>query len=78
MKLSALTVPPPPAAEQHRRVTEVERRLSLVAEVDAQVDASLKRRDRLGQAILSTAFEGNFLCKEVPRIFEGNTKEYAA
>lgn len=55
-KFSALPVPIPPIAEQHRIVAEVDRRLSIVREVDAEVDASLKRAQVLRQAVLSLAF----------------------
>jgi len=55
-KLTAFPVPIPPAAEQHRIVAEVDRRLSIVREAEADVDANLKRAQALRQATLSTAF----------------------
>jgi type I restriction enzyme S subunit len=55
-KLQALAVPLPPLAEQHRIVAEVDRRLSIVREVEAEVEANLKRAQALRQAILATAF----------------------
>ncbi len=48
----------PPLAEQHRIVTEVDRRLSIVREVEAEVDANLKRAQALRQAVLRRAFAG--------------------
>ena len=57
-KLQALTVLLPPSAEQARIVAEVDRRLSLVREVDAEVDTDLKRAERLRQATLQGAFAG--------------------
>lgn len=57
-KLQALTVLLPPSAEQARIVAEVDRRLSLVREVDAEVDTNLKRAERLRQATLQEAFAG--------------------
>jgi type I restriction enzyme, S subunit len=48
----------PPLSEQKRIVAEVDRRLSLVREIEAQVDANLKRAERLLQSILKTAFSG--------------------
>lgn len=51
----------PPLAEQHRIVAEVERRLSVIDELDAVVDANLKRAERLRQAILKRAFEGKLV-----------------
>ncbi len=49
----------PPLAEQHRIVAEVERRLSVVEEMEKTIDANLKRAERLRQAILARAFAGN-------------------
>ena len=51
-------LPIPPVAEQHRIVAEVDRRLSIVREVEAEVDANLKRAQALRQAVLSKAFYG--------------------
>ena len=53
-----ITVPLPPFAEQVRIVEEIERRLSLVRSVEAEVDANLKRAERLRQAVLSKSFAG--------------------
>ncbi len=60
-KLKALIVPLPPLPEQHRIVAEVERRLSIVQEVEAQVEASLQRAERLRQSILAAAFSGRLV-----------------
>ncbi len=49
-------VPVPPTDEQHRIVAEVDRRLSIVREVEAEVDANLKRAQALRQAVLARAF----------------------
>jgi type I restriction enzyme S subunit len=54
-------IPLPPLTEQHRIVAEVERRLSVVAEVEAAVDTNLARAERLRQAILKRAFEGQLV-----------------
>ena len=51
-----LSIPIPPIEEQGRIVTEVERRLSMADESEAQVDANLLRAERLRQAILKRAF----------------------
>ena len=46
----------PPLAEQERIVAEVDRRLSIIREVQAEVDANLKRAQALRQAVLARAF----------------------
>ena len=48
----------PPLAEQRRIVAEVERRLSVVQQAEATVEASLARAKRLRQSILKQAFSG--------------------
>ena len=50
--IKATAIPLPPLVAQHRIVAEVDRRLSLVREVETQVDAHLTRGERLRQAIL--------------------------
>jgi type I restriction enzyme S subunit len=57
-RFRGIAVPLPPLAEQQRIVAVVERRFSVVAEVEAAVAANLKRAERLRQAILKRAFEG--------------------
>lgn len=59
--IKAVNVPLPPLAEQHQIVAEVERRLSIVAGAEAQVDANLRRADRLRQSILKQAFSGQLV-----------------
>lgn len=54
-----ITVPLPPLAEQIRIVVEIDRRLSIVREVEAEVDANLKRAQALRQSTLSKAFGGS-------------------
>jgi type I restriction enzyme S subunit len=60
-KISKLPVPLPPLAEQQAIVAEVERRLSVVAEMEAAVAANLARAERLRQAILREAFAGRLV-----------------
>jgi type I restriction enzyme S subunit len=57
-KLKGLPVLIPPLAEQTRIVAEVERRLSVVEELESIVSASLRRANRLRQTILQQAFSG--------------------
>lgn len=60
-KLRAFVFPLPPLAEQHRIVAEVERRLSVIEELEGVVEANLKRAARLRQSILKRAFEGKLV-----------------
>ena len=54
-------VPLPPLAEQRRIVAEVERRLSVIQQTEATVEASLARAERLRQSILKQAFSGKLV-----------------
>jgi type I restriction enzyme S subunit len=60
-KLKTLPIPIPPAAEQGRIVAEVERRLSVVEQLDAVAAANLQRATRLRQSILERAFSGRLV-----------------
>ncbi len=51
----------PPLAEQEQIVAEVEQRLSIVSELEATVEANLKRAERLRQSILKEAFAGRLV-----------------
>ncbi len=53
-----MPLPIPPLAEQARIVAEVERRLSVVEELESVVSANLQRATRLRQSILLKAFTG--------------------
>jgi len=44
----------------------VERRLSVVEELEAVINANLQRATRLRQAILQRAFEGSLLTNRLP------------
>lgn len=57
-RLSNVEFPLPPIAEQQRIVENVDRRLSIVRELEAEVDANLRRAQSLRQAILAKQFAG--------------------
>ena len=59
--LREFCVPLPPLAEQYRIVDEVERRLSVIQQTEATVEASMKRAERLRQSILKQAFSGHLV-----------------
>ena len=56
--LLPLPIALPPLDEQRRIVAEVERRLSVVGEVESAVEVGLVRAGRLRQSVLRSAFEG--------------------
>ena len=60
-KLAAMPIPVPSLGEQRRIVIEVERRLSVIQQAEATVEASLKRAERLRQSILKQAFCGKLV-----------------
>ncbi len=62
--VAALTIAVPLLAEQRRIVAEVERRLSVVQEVEAVIAANLARAERLRQSILKQAFEGRLVAQD--------------
>lgn len=55
------TIPLPPLSEQHEIVSEIERRFSVIDEVERAVDESLVRAESLRQSILKKAFEGKLV-----------------
>lgn len=60
-QVERMAIPLPPFAEQTRIVAEVERRLSVVEELEAVVSANLQRATRLRQSILQKAFSGELI-----------------
>lgn len=54
--IKKIRVPLPPLAYQRSIVAEVDRRLSITREVEAEVEANLKRAQALRQAVLAEAF----------------------
>lgn len=57
-KVSRLPISVPTKNEQIRIVAEVNRHLSILREVEAEVDANLQRAQALRQSVLSKAFSG--------------------
>ena len=55
-KFEALPVALPPVAEQARIVAEVDRHLSIIREVETEVDANLHRAQALRQSTLARVF----------------------
>ena len=60
-KLAAMSIPLPPATEQHRIVAEAERRVSVMKQTEAAVEANMTRAGRLRQSILKQAFSGKLV-----------------
>jgi len=56
-----LQMPLPPQAEQARIVAEVDRHLSIIREVEAEVDTNLQRAQALRQATLAKAFSSTLV-----------------
>jgi type I restriction enzyme, S subunit len=61
-KVGDLPIIVPSVEEQDHIVAEVERRLSVIEELEATVEANLTRADRLRQSVLSQAFAGKLVC----------------
>ena len=64
-EIKTIVVPVPPTGEQQAIVAEVERRLSVIEELESTVEANLTRADRLRQSVLGQAFSGKLLLNEV-------------
>ena len=60
-RFSRIALPLPPLAEQCQIVAEVERRQSLIEELEVAVEANLIRADRLRRSSLTAAFSGRLL-----------------
>ncbi len=63
-KFSTIPFPLPPLDEQTRIVTEVERRMSVVEELEAVVNTNLQRGILLRQKILQQAFSGQLVSQD--------------
>ena len=63
-EVKSFPVPVAPIAEQNAIAAEVERRLSVIEELQAAVEANVTRADRLRQSVLGQAFSGKLLLNE--------------
>ena len=59
--VESLAVPVPPFEEQKELVAQLDAKISVIEEAEAEVDANLRRGDRLRQSILSKAFSGRLV-----------------
>ena len=59
--IKSVNVPIPPIEEQKAILAEVDRRLSVTEELEATIETSLKRAERLRQTILQQAFSGGLV-----------------
>ena len=64
-EVKLFAVPFPPLSEQYFIVEEVERRLSVITELETTVAANFQRTERFRHAILSQAFCGRLFPGEV-------------
>ncbi|NWF76960.1 MAG: restriction endonuclease subunit S [Nitrospirae bacterium] len=81
--LSKIILPLPPLPEQQQIVEEIERRFSVLDEMEKAIDNSLKEAEQLRQSILKRAFEGKLVPQDpndepaeelLERIKEGKAK----
>ena len=63
-KLNKLVLPLPPLAEQNRIVSEIERRFSVIDQIEKIIDQSLIQAEKLRQSILKKAFEGKLVLQD--------------
>ncbi len=63
-RFAGLEFPLPPRTEQEQIASEVEQALSVIAQLEAIVEANLKRSERLRQTILNEAFSGRLVAQD--------------
>jgi type I restriction enzyme S subunit len=59
--IRSVNIPIPPFEEQAEVISQIEKRLSVVHEIEIEVDKNLKRTVRLRQSILKKAFSGKLV-----------------
>jgi len=62
--ITSYRIPLPPLGEQLRIMQEIDRRLSVLEELDRVIDHGLTRAERLRQSILKLAFEGKLVSQD--------------
>jgi type I restriction enzyme, S subunit len=65
-KVGDLPIIVPPLAEQEQIIAEVERRLSVIAKLEATVEANLSRAERLRLSVLTAVFSGELAMNTSP------------
>ena len=63
-EVKSIPLPFPPIAEQKRIVNEVDRRLSLMSNLEIVVDRNLQQTENLRRNLLHAAFEGKFATQD--------------
>jgi type I restriction enzyme, S subunit len=71
LKMTAIALPP--LTEQHEVLAEVERRLSVIDELELAVDANLTRAVRLRQSTLAAAFSDRLLSRQGNALYYRNS-----
>ena len=69
--LRSVLIPLPPSSEQHRIVAELARRLSLAHRALCDVEAALRRAERMRQTILTRAYSGSLVKASRERLGKG-------
>lgn len=57
-RIQAIPIPVPPLEAQHKIIEEIERRLSVIDQIEVTVEANLQRAETLRQSILRNALSG--------------------
>ncbi len=60
-KIREIEIPLPPLSEQHRIVSEIERRLSVCDKMEEVIGGSLRQAEVIRQGVLKRAFEGRLV-----------------
>jgi type I restriction enzyme S subunit len=69
--VKSLTLPFPPPDEQNRIIAEIERKISVMREIELCIENNIRRSERLRQAILRWAFEGKLIRQDSEGMLAG-------